>query len=94
MAETENNQPMFTAKVKIKRNRLPSAPIHVKIDAVPGDPTDPSRTDIPTRTGSSTLKSQSRSAFGASTKPFRNPRWSANTAFRLPSALKFSKDED
>lgn len=94
MAEDTNNQPMFKAKVSIKRNRLPSAPIHVKIDAVKGDPNDPSRTDIPTRQGSSTLKSQARSAFGASTKPYRSPRWSANTAFKLPSRMKFSQDED
>lgn len=89
-----DNQPMFTAKVKIKRNRLPSAPIHVKIDAAPGDPNDPDRTNIPTRPGLSTLKSQARSSFGASTKPFRNPRMSANTAFKMPSRMKFDEPED
>jgi hypothetical protein len=89
-----DNQPMFTAKVKIKRNRLPSAPIHVKIDAVPEDPNDPNRTNIPTRMGSSTLKSDARSAFGASSKPYRSPRWSANTAFKMPSRMKFDDPED
>jgi hypothetical protein len=89
-----DNQPMFTAKVKIKRNRLPSAPIHVKIDAAPGDPNDPNRTDIPTRPGSSTLKSQARSAFGASTRPYRTPRWSANTAFKMPSSMKFDQPDE
>jgi hypothetical protein len=88
-----DNQPMFKAKVSIKRNKLPSAPIHVKIDAAQ-DPTDVNRTDIPTRTGSSTLKSDARSSFGASTRPFRTPRWSANTAFKMPSRLKFDDPED
>ena len=32
MADEQN---AFTAKVKIKRKRLPSAPIHVKISATP-----------------------------------------------------------
>jgi hypothetical protein len=88
-----DNQPMFKAKVSIKRNKLPSAPINVRIDASQ-DPTDPNRTDIPTRPGLSTLKSQARSSFGASTKPFRNPRMSANTAFKMPSRIKFDEPED
>jgi len=89
-----DNQPMFKAKVTVKRKTLPSAPIHIKLDAAQGDPNDPNRTDIPTRPGLSTLKSQARSSFGASTKPYRNPRMSANTAFKMPSRMNFGEDED
>ena len=77
------NKPMFTAKVKIARAKLPSSPIHVKISAAPED-----LTDVPTTGGSATLKSDARAAFGAATKPLRNPRWAAKSAFRMPSALQ------
>ena len=84
-----DNQPMFKAKVTVKRKTLPSAPIHIKLDAAQGDPNDPNRTDIPTRPGLSTLKSQARSSFGASTKPYRGVfRFDSNRFAGVASARR------
>jgi len=80
-------KPAFTAKVKIQRAKLPSSPIHVRIQASPEE-----MSDVPTSGGSATLKSDARAAFGPATKPMRNPRWAAKSAFRMPSALQGSDE--
>lgn len=77
------NKPAFQAKIKLSRAKLPSAPIHIKVSAAPEEDTD-----VPTSGGSATLKSDARAAFGRSTKPIRNPKWAAKSAFRMPSALQ------
>ena len=74
-------KPAFTAKVKIQRAKLPSAPINIRLSAAPEG-----ATDVPTSSGGSTLKSDSRAAFGPATKPIRNPKWAARSAFKMPSA--------
>lgn len=76
-------KPAFSAKIKLNQAKLPSSPIHVKISAAPED-----MTDVPTSGGSATLKSDARAAFGPATKPMRNPKWAAKSAFRMPSALQ------